>query len=361
MTRPSHRSLLLRIGVIFVCAFAVAMAPAASFAQHGGGHGGGGGHNGGRFGGASHMGSAHATHASPHIPYQPGGARGSRQFAPHSYFVRPFASNASNSHIVIGRPFPRNPSFRSRFGFYPYGFLPWDYGFAPWWGWDSDWNDCDPYYENCGYQQPSPEQPGPQSNYVEPGYVEYGDYDQRPMIVVYLRDGTGYGALDYWVNNGTLHIETTYGAKKSFPMEEVDLERTGKENAERGVSFTFHTTPMISDPGSVLAPDSYAPACPSGASASSTRPVPSGAAANATSSFGVSGSATEKGLAVGSVRANSPAAQAGIHVGDVVVRIGCQPIHTAQDMESAFGGSSSEVWVTYLIQGSWATDKKVVR
>jgi S1-C subfamily serine protease len=139
----------------------------------------------------------------------------------------------------------------------------------------------------------------------------------------------------------------------------VDLERTGKENAQRGVSFTFYDYPMISDPGPVLAPDSYAPPCP--AVSSQARQGQSTSPGNGQEWFGATGSASDKGLAVSSVRGGSPAEQLGLQAGDVVVRVDCRPIRNAQDVDSALAGSSGTVWVSYLIQGAWMTDKKIVR
>jgi serine protease DegQ len=77
--------------------------------------------------------------------------------------------------------------------------------------------------------------------------------------------------------------------------------------------------------------------------------------------FGATGTASEKGLVVSTVQPGSSAAQAGLQAGDVVVRVDCQPIHQAADMENAFAGADGPVWVSYLIQGAWLTDKKVTR
>ena len=77
--------------------------------------------------------------------------------------------------------------------------------------------------------------------------------------------------------------------------------------------------------------------------------------------FGATGTASEKGLVVSKVQPGSSAAQAGFQAGDVVVRVDCQPIHQAADMENAFAGADGPVWVSYLIQGAWLTDKKVTR
>ena len=178
------------------------------------------------------------------------------------------------------------------------------------------------------------------------------------MITVYLRDGTGYGALDYWLTNGVFNIETTYGALKSFPMDQVDVQRTFTENTERGVTFTLSTSPLASDPGPIFAPDSYAPDCPSPSQASGPTATASG---SNVSWFGASGSTSDRGLAVDSVRSNSPAARIGVQPGDIVLRVNCQQIHTPQDIESAVNNSSGPIWVSYMIQGAWLTDKKIAR
>ena len=336
-------------------AFFLLAAASPSFAQHGAamGHAGGGPH----FARAAHMSPAPLAGRGAHIPYQRSARGVSRSYSrgtPHIY----------SSFITYQRPFARNSFFfHSRFRRYP--FLPYAYGFWPWWGWDDASDECNPFYSDCGSAPGSYVQNGQPGGYLETGgddapanYVTPYTDTPRPRIVVYLRDGSGYAALDYWVSDGFLHIATTYGAQKSFPMEDVDLVRTGKENALNGVNFVFGNAPMVSDPGPVLAPDSYAPACPANSAASHSTAA---ASSNAPANFGAAGSPSEKGFAVTSVRANSPAAQAGLQAGDVVVRVDCQPIRNSQDLESAFNGSNSTVWVSYLIQGSWLTDKKIAR
>ncbi len=189
-------------------------------------------------------------------------------------------------------------------------------------------------------------------------YSESSEFESRPMIVIYLRDGTGYGALDYWLTNGILHLETTYGTEKFFPLEQVDMQRTVNENAARGVYFTLHTSPSPSDPGSVFAPDSYAPPCGSALEQTSASPPVHAANSSAPSWFGVNGNPGVSGLTVRSVRAGSPAAQVGIQPDDVVLRIDCHQIHTGQDIESAVANADGTVWVTYLVKAAWLTEKK---
>jgi hypothetical protein len=346
----SHPQTVIPFFVLFL------LAPASpAFAQRGAsmGHGGGA-----HFARAAHMSPAPLARRGAHIPYQRS-ARGTRPLSRGTaHIYSPF--------ITYQRPFPRNSFFlNSRFPRYP--FLPYAYGLWPWWGSDSydSGDECNPYYSDCGPSPGSYVQNAQPGSYIETtgdtapsSYVSSYSDAPRPIIVVYLRDGSGYGALDYWVTNGVLHIATTYGAQKSFPMDDVDLVRTGKENALNGVNFTFGNGPMISDPGPVLAPDSYAPPCPAVPAASH---ITAAASPNAQANFGATGSPSEKGFAVTSVRANSLAAQAGLQVGDVVVRVDCQPIRNYQDLETAFNGQNTTVWVSYLIQGSWLTDKKIVR
>jgi hypothetical protein len=357
MTRTPYRAPFLhpQIFLPFLVLFLlVAASPACAQRGASMAHAGGA-----RFARAAHISPAPLARRSAHIPYQ----RSARSIN------RPYSRGTAHiysSFITYQRPFAHN-SFFFNFRLPRYPFLPYAYGLWPWWGWDfSDSGDeCNPYYSDCGPGPGSYVQNAQPGSYLETGgdtasgsYVSSYTDTPRPTIVVYLRDGSGYGALDYWVTKGVLHIATTYGAQKSFPMEDVDLVRTGKENALNGVNFIFGNAPLVSDPGPVLAPDSYAPPCPANSSASHTTAA---ASANAQANFGATGSPSEKGFAVTSVRANSPAAQAGLQAGDVVVRVDCQPIRNSQDLEAAFNSSNSTNWVSYLIQGSWLTDKKIAR
>jgi PDZ domain len=279
------------------------------------------------------------------------------------------AGGSSQNFFASNPPFiGRFSAFPRRFGSFRRGFLPWGAGFWPGWGWGGGWDEgwlpgCDSYESNCDNGQ------GLAAGYPESR--EDSDYETssedaaRPMIIVYLRDGSGYGALDYWQNNGTFYIETTYGTQKSFPVDQVDVQRTFTENAARGVTFTLLPYPAASDPGPMFAPDSYAPDCPSPsqtsqpiASASTER---STAATNKAAWFGADGSSSDRGLAVDSVRSDSPAALIGVQPGDIVVRVNCQQIRSAQDIESAVNNTSGPIWVSYMIRGAWLTDKKISR
>src|SRR5215469_1093711 len=314
MTRSSQFSLtalISRSALNFACValLAVAVAPLPTCAQRGergsgghfaGGHGGGahfgGGYPGGmHFGSTARRASAHAQ-ASPHLTYIPrSGGRPTTGTWSRNVFM-----NRRHSHqqqVPFQGPFDFLGNVGNGFFWPPFGFWPgwgWDWGWGG--GWDEGWwGGCDYYPENCYSGQDS-------SGYPEAR--EQSDYDveteeARPMITVYLNDGSGYGALDYWTRNGTFYIETTYGAEKSFPMDQVDLKRTFTENTARGVTFSIFPYPSTSDPGPMLAPDSYAPDCPSPSQASpaGASAVAGIASANEASWFGATGRISDRGLA----------------------------------------------------------------
>jgi len=76
--------------------------------------------------------------------------------------------------------------------------------------------------------------------------------------------------------------------------------------------------------------------------------------------LGVAGYATEAGLRVTSVRAGSPAAQAGINASDIISKIDGKEVHSSLDIESAIAtNASGTVSVTYLIKGAWLAEREV--
>jgi len=62
---------------------------------------------------------------------------------------------------------------------------------------------------------------------------------ERPVTLLQLRDGSMYGLVDYWVDDGQLHYTTTYGGQNSLGLERIDLEKTLRLNADRGVQFVL--------------------------------------------------------------------------------------------------------------------------
>ena len=66
---------------------------------------------------------------------------------------------------------------------------------------------------------------------------------EPPLTLLQLRDGSMYGLLDYWVEDGQLHYKTSYGAQNSIGVDRIDLEGTVRLNAERGIPFALRPKP----------------------------------------------------------------------------------------------------------------------
>ena len=60
-----------------------------------------------------------------------------------------------------------------------------------------------------------------------------------PTTVIYMKDGTNFGVMSYWLDAGTLHYVTNYGGENTLDMGQLDLQRTVDENARAGVDFTL--------------------------------------------------------------------------------------------------------------------------
>jgi hypothetical protein len=64
---------------------------------------------------------------------------------------------------------------------------------------------------------------------------------EQPVTLLQLRDGSMYGLVDYWVEDGQLHYTTTYGGQDSLGLDRIDLEKTVQLNAERGIQFVLRS------------------------------------------------------------------------------------------------------------------------
>lgn len=62
---------------------------------------------------------------------------------------------------------------------------------------------------------------------------------EQPVTLLQLRDGSMYGLVAYWVEDGRLHYTTTYGGQNSLELDRIDLEKTVQLNAERGIQFVL--------------------------------------------------------------------------------------------------------------------------
>jgi hypothetical protein len=78
--------------------------------------------------------------------------------------------------------------------------------------------------------------------------------------LIYLKDGTSYEAMSYWLDTGKLHYITNYGGETSVDMSQLDLQRTVDENHRLGIDFTLRPS-APAPPQSESTPDSQ-PAAP---------------------------------------------------------------------------------------------------
>lgn len=210
-------------------------------------------------------------------------------------------------------------------------------------GWISSWGpDCFPYSGFDCYGN-------------EYSDTEVEEPAQASVLVIYLRDGSGYGVIDYWIADSVLHFVTTYGSEKSAVFGDVDWQRTVDENATRGIYFKLSSSPSKQRRTATIAP-----ACSASSSEKTGTGSSSPAGGDEAKLFGAAVSATDQGVKVTSVRAGSPAAQVGINPGDVVLRIDCLQVHSGGDIESAIAtNTSGTLWVSYLIKGAWLSEQQI--
>jgi hypothetical protein len=67
------------------------------------------------------------------------------------------------------------------------------------------------------------------------------DHNPEHSTPLILKGGGGYLARDYWVEAGVLHLLTSAGEHKIFPVSKLDLEETVRLNRERNADFVLRT------------------------------------------------------------------------------------------------------------------------
>jgi hypothetical protein len=73
---------------------------------------------------------------------------------------------------------------------------------------------------------------------------------------IYLKDGTNFDVMSYWLDAGKLHYITNYGGETSIDVSQLDLQRTVDENARLGVDFTLRPNPPAPPAPARSAPNS---------------------------------------------------------------------------------------------------------
>ena len=259
-----------RLAMILLAGLSALAAPQTCVGQ--GGHGGGGGHGSGSHGGGH---SSHGLSAGNTSGHQATGQSIGRSVA-HFFgwrgksassqppATRPASSNPrmvpqSNPSIVLPPRLHRRPGeaiifgppfmFRHRrFGFVgcsPFGFPP----NSVFWSTELDCFNggffFDPFFlggffshdfrtSGSGFDGSSTDA----ENAVE------STLKREPRVTsLVLQDGSEFGLTEYWLEGEELHYVTTYGGRNSLPVQRIDLEKTVKLNAERGVKFVLRPRP----------------------------------------------------------------------------------------------------------------------
>lgn len=181
------------------------------------------------------------------------------------------------ANVVAGPPHvfpPRHPGhpYYPYYPYYPYPYYGFGWGGGLWWG---GFSPCDPFWGCYGYgygygggygyyggsfdgdysadlsynspdDMTSSQEPNP-SLYAAPpadtGQSAGEASQQRPYVILYLKDGSSYAVSDYWLAGGKLHYVTSYGGENVIAESQLDLQRTVNENAARGVDFTLRPEP----------------------------------------------------------------------------------------------------------------------
>jgi hypothetical protein len=232
-------SISIKTLIVAGCVLASAWAQPPARAQHVGGHVGGSGH----VGGGVRMG------ALPRAPIsRPPVFTGPRGFGPRpaGFGPRGFGFRAGRFGVFRRRVFFGAPFYRFGRGL----------GYASlWWptcgpslGWGWGWGyDCYPLpYYGYGFGGYGFENYAVPQVYESPAYF-YGGED-RDLIWLYLKDGTGYAVTDYWVVNGQMHYsifedDPMKPAEHVVPLDELDLQKTIDVNTRRGFRMVFRNEP----------------------------------------------------------------------------------------------------------------------
>jgi hypothetical protein len=239
--------------------------------------------------------------------------------------------------VPVNRAFqPRDGRYSQRYGYgYGWPLIGWAAAFPS--AYCEAWGECD----ESAY------------SYSEPQESVAG-----PVLVLYLRDGSGYGVTAYWFVDGVLHFVTTYGAEKSIPLDQLDAQRTVDQNAAVGLYFTLSPSRTKPAPKHM-----FVPAAPSCDSSTPNEGNTSGIQQNnngGPETLGIAGAASDTGLRVAEVQPGSIAARVGIAPGDVVVKIDCRTVRSSRDIDGAVRENQNGIlWVSYLIKGTWLREEQL--
>jgi uncharacterized protein YkuJ len=66
---------------------------------------------------------------------------------------------------------------------------------------------------------------------------------EKPLTVLFLKNGAVYAVTDYWIQDNKLYYMTSYGGRNAIDLDDIDLQKTVEVNAKRGVEFILKPSP----------------------------------------------------------------------------------------------------------------------
>jgi hypothetical protein len=108
------------------------------------------------------------------------------------------------------------------------------------------------YGYGLGYYGPytGPSYSNEQPSYAGPSYpapVYYGG-SERDLVELFLKDGTVYDVLDYWVVDNQLHFTMNEGSdtpvEHVISLDDLDMQKTIDVNTQRGFTFMLRNEPI---------------------------------------------------------------------------------------------------------------------
>lgn len=166
---------------------------------------------------------------------------------------------------------PSFPGFGLGFGF-GFGINSfWPYNCGPAFFWQFGCGVGPAYGYGLGYYGPytGPTYSNDQQPYVGPVYPAplnlYGGAE-RDLAELFMKDGTVYDVLDYWVVDNQLHFTINEGGDSPtehvVSLDDLDMQKTIDVNTQRGFNFTLRNEPIdqyLQDHPEVGSPSTTAP------------------------------------------------------------------------------------------------------
>lgn len=119
-------------------------------------------------------------------------------------------------------------------------------------------------YAGPGYPYESEPEPYAGPVYPAPPYGYGGT--ERDLVELFMKDGTVYDVLDYWVVDNQLHYTTNEGgdtpSEHVVSLDDLDMQKTIDVNTQRGFNFMLRNEPIeqyLQDHPDVGSPNSSAP------------------------------------------------------------------------------------------------------